>query len=731
MRFSATHKLTTYLMVVASLASLWLSPEVAQATKLVSAVAVLLSWFVEPPRVAVQRFTAFWNVATLVFFVYLVIGLFHDAPVITTGVRFLLFVLINKLFNRISSKDYRQIYVISFLVLVAATTLNTDISYALCFSIYVIAATWALTLFHLRREIEENYLLRHADGVQSEKVEVERILNSRRIVGPKFLGGTALVSLGVLLSAAVVFVVFPRVGFGLFLGHRRSGVVMVGFREKVQLGHHGVIRDNPQVVMRVWMPREETQRALYWRGTVYDTYRDGEWSLADDVQGLTEATRQLDGLDIVDWRAPGRPQRGFNARFIRQRLLRHKIQREPMESNVLFAADRPVALEVERNAIGRPVFMPRRGPFNEIRGKRMSRAGVQYTAYSLPYRPSAAVLRRAQQIRDPNFRAYLQFPQTLPPRVKALALRITKDKATLYDKVVAVEQYLKANYRYTLQLTHDKQLEPVDEFLFSTRQGHCEYFASAMALLVRAAGVHTRQVNGFVGGEWNQVGKFLAVKHSDAHAWVEVYFHGVGWVRFDPTPSGLPPRAYQGLAGWLRQVTDAARMRWFYYVVEYDLGKQIQIFREASRIFSRPKDPGGLTGGMRPVLGLLALALLGLMLYVLWRRHGHRLRLGVGKGSARTRASGVSLLYSRLLKVLARGGLAKAPGLTPREFASQLSGSSHGVAALVERFTTLYYDVRYGARELSSERSREFNELLQQIRAQLKAGVQGPAGKAS
>jgi len=151
MRFSATHKLTTYLMVCAAVASLWLSPDVALFTKLFSAVAIAVSWLAEPGRFQLQRLTPVWNIATLGFFVYLVIGLFHDSPVITTGVHFLLFVLINKLFNRISSKDYRQIYVISFLVLVAATTLNTDITYALCFAFYVIFATWALTLFHLRR----------------------------------------------------------------------------------------------------------------------------------------------------------------------------------------------------------------------------------------------------------------------------------------------------------------------------------------------------------------------------------------------------------------------------------------------------------------------------------------------------------------------------------------------------------------------------------------------------
>ena len=725
MRFSATHKLTTYLMVCAAVASLWLSPEVSLATKVVSALAIALSWLAEPTRFPVQRLTALWNIATLLFFVYLVIGLFHDSPVITTGVHFLLFVLVNKLFNRISSKDYRQIYVISFLVLVAATTLNTDVTYAVCFAFYVIFATWALTLFHLRREIEENYLLRHADGLQSEKVEVERILNSRRIVGRHFLAGTSLVSVGVLVMATVIFVFFPRVGFGLFLGHRRGGVVMVGFREKVELGHHGVIRDNPMVVMRVKLPPKKARTALYWRGTAYDTYENGVWSQAPDMKGFTKAAPRRGGLFMINPHAPGLDAE-LTPKLVRQRLLRHVIQREPiLDSTVIFAADRPVALELKRNMVGRTRFTPRIGAFEVIRGKsKWMKAGLVYTAYSLPYRPEAARLAAAMPSTLERYRPYLQFPASLPPRVKQLAQKITRDQSTIHGKVLAVQRYLKDNYKYTLKLTHNPRLEPVDEFLFVNRSGHCEYFASAMALLLRAVGIHTRQVNGFVGGEWNKVGNFLAVKHGDAHAWVEVYFRNVGWVRFDPTPSGAPRPVYQGIAGWVRESMDALRWRWLYYVVEYDLNKQIQLFRKATRGFSRSGSPTDLFVTLRPVLLGAGAVVLAVLLVLLWRRL--RLRLGrAGGGGRGVTLALVSELYARMLELVSRAGYQKPAGTTPMEFARELSRGDFAGSEMVQRFTGIYYDVRFGQRELSRERTRELGQLLETLKQIVRKRAKG------
>src|SRR5262249_38312627 len=122
--------------------------------------------------------------------------------------------------------------------------------------------------------------------------------------------------------------------------------------------------------------------------------------------------------------------------------------------------------------------------------------------------------------------------------------------------------------------------QPVSTFLFETKSGHCEYFASAMALLLRASGIPTRMVNGFLMGEYNPVGDDYIVRQSDAHSWVEVYLPGSGWVEFDPTPPD-PNRKDPGLATQFSHYVDAMDLFWNSYVLTYDTGSQFQLFRNA------------------------------------------------------------------------------------------------------------------------------------------------------
>ncbi len=727
MRFSLVHKLASYLMVLAAVASLWFSPEVSVTAKLLSLAAIIISWFVNPGRLSMERWTSFWNMATLAFFAYLIIDVLHEAPVINAGIHFLLFVLVNKLFNRITSKDYRQAYVVSFLVLVAATTINTDISYAVCFALYVIFTVWALTLFHLRREMEENYLLRHGAGGQSEKVEVERILNSRRIVGVPFLVSTSMVALGVLISSVLVFVAFPRVGFGLFLGVRRGGVTMVGFEDRVELGQHGTIRDNPQVVMRITFPKGRPSKALYWRGSVYDHYEDGVWSQGKDVAGKSRPLRRDDGMYRVTAWAPGQDRtKKYDSAYIKENLLEQRIYLEPLDSTIIFAADRPMALDVGRTAVGyRRYFRPASALGGEIRALNRGQSGVIYSAWSLPPALSDAHLAKARPEQDPKLDWYLQTPPNMPARVKNLALRITRGKVTVHEKVKAVQDYLRKTYPYTTTLTHKRDTEPVDEFLFETRTGHCEYYASAMALLLRYVGVHTRQINGFVAGVWNGYGNYLAVRHGDAHAWVEVLYSNTGWVTVDPTPpGGASPASSGGIAGRMRHMVDALRLRWFRYVVEYDLSKQLSLIKKVSQAF---RQKGNATEDFlvryknlwKTLTALAVLVLAGLG----WRTYGQRLLEFMGRRRVLgQRAHAAVTLYGRLLALMDRAGHSKPPGITPMEFASELAAANQPGADLVLRFTLVYYGVRFGQDELTPERSQELDQLLVAIKEQLRQG---------
>jgi hypothetical protein len=143
-----------------------------------------------------------------------------------------------------------------------------------------------------------------------------------------------------------------------------------------------------------------------------------------------------------------------------------------------------------------------------------------------------------------------------------------------------VETYLKRNYNYTLLLNWNPGREPLSTFLFSAKAGHCEYFASSMAVLLRAAGIPTRIVNGFLMGEYNPVGDAYVVRQSDAHSWVEAYLPGSGWTEFDPTP-GDANQPDGSLVSQLGHYADAVGLFWKAYVLTYDTESQMQLFRSA------------------------------------------------------------------------------------------------------------------------------------------------------
>ena len=128
---------------------------------------------------------------------------------------------------------------------------------------------------------------------------------------------------------------------------------------------------------------------------------------------------------------------------------------------------------------------------------------------------------------------YLQLPR-LDPRMAPLAEQITAAADNNYDKAVALERYLRTHFGYTLQLGRSAHRDPLAYFLFERKQGHCEYFASSMAVMLRTLGIPSRVVNGFRTGEFNDLTSQYLVRASNAHSWVEAYFPGHGWIRFDP-----------------------------------------------------------------------------------------------------------------------------------------------------------------------------------------------------
>jgi len=317
---------------------------------------------------------------------------------------------------------------------------------------------------------------------------------------------------------------------------------------------------------------------------------------------------------------------------------------------------------------------------------------------------------------------YRQLPANLDARIATLSERVTLRAGARngYDKARAIEAYLRENYGYTLDLKAGGP-EPLSDFLFNIKEGHCEYFATAMAVMLRTQGIAARVVNGFLPGEYNSAAGAFTVRQSDAHSWVEVYFPRTSsWVTFDPTPpAGRTARERTGLAGYLSKYSEAFELMWFQYVIGYDkqeqrslvtsLRKGLVDFQDSiSRIY-RARSASSFVG--KPLLiGLASLTFLVIVVLLTRRVRNLGWRRGLKIWSSASDAEHAPVdFYERLLTILARRGLTRAAHQTPLEFAV-LAGADE--AALI---TSAYNRVRFGNQSLTALENRTLEEALNRL----------------
>ena len=160
-----------------------------------------------------------------------------------------------------------------------------------------------------------------------------------------------------------------------------------------------------------------------------------------------------------------------------------------------------------------------------------------------------------------------------------MARTLTASAANNYDRAVIIQSYLRNNFQYTLDPPAIEPADPLGSFLFRSKSGYCEYFAAAMAVMLRTLNIPSRLVNGFQTGSYNRIGKDFVVRARDAHSWVEVYFTGYGWIPFDPTPADPHP----ALPGEWDDYIDTAALFWNEWIINYDFSHQVQLAREVEQ----------------------------------------------------------------------------------------------------------------------------------------------------
>lgn len=694
MRFRTVHKVATYLMVCASLGALSFGGNLSTPVLVIVLLATVISMFLPERREASVLWQTAWTVSTFVALGLCIVEFLLRSELVLSTVNFLLFLLINKLYNRRTGRDYLQLYVVTFMMVVAGSVLNIGLSFALWFVLYIVATTWSLILFHLRREMEENYLIKHSTDSLSERVAVDRILNSRRIVGGQFLLGTSAVSVTVFVLAVSTFLFFPRVGSQMAMGRGGRANFLTGFSDQLSLGSHGRLRDNPQIVMRVYLdnrPASLRINTLRWRGTSFDRYASGRWFRTESAPVPPHARRR----NVLEIYGGGRVGPRAHAHRL-SRALRQDVYLEPIGTDILFAASQPVGLDTKRyRGAKHPRF--RVGPGGELRGD-LGAGGGHYVVYSDLVRPTRAALAASRDDNTaPSMRVHYVRPHEPPPTgISLLARMVTAGKRHRIDKVEAILAHLGKGFRYSRRLRAVRGRDPVEHFLLERKRGHCEYFASAMVLMLRAVSVPARVVTGFLGGAWNRYGDYVTVRQGDAHAWVEVWFGSLGWVTYDPTPpAGRHPLAATSFLERMKLFFDSLRMRWHRWVIDYDVNRQVGLLQDVKGRLTRLRQRAKRSFSASPTWGYVGLGVaVGLLLLfaVLRRRKTQTQKRDEPAGRPSRR---LARPMARLLKGLAKHGHRRGPGQTIAELAVRVDDATPDLEPTTSRVTRQYYELRY------------------------------------
>ncbi|MFW5879142.1 MAG: DUF4129 domain-containing transglutaminase family protein, partial [Myxococcota bacterium] len=304
------------------------------------------------------------------------------------------------------------------------------------------------------------------------------------------------------------------------------------------------------------------------------------------------------------------------------------------------------------------------------------------------------------------------------PAVVALAARLGEEAGR--DPVVLAERlesWLSSNFSYSSELPRDPSL---DYFLLERQAGHCEYFATAMVVLLRLQGVPARVAVGFQGGRWNPSGGYYTVRQGDAHAWVEVYREGVGWLRYEPTPAAGIGRggAPVSLGERLSDLWDSVQSAWARHVLAFNRAAQMDLVRrvreavdDLGRAFDRSRPSGSRL--VKSVAWALGGALLvGLCLLALSRRRSSKAgRAGLGEDERRAR-----LVYRTFLRALARVGIERRPHETSRDVLERvrsLPGASSEALRRASSIVDRYDASRFGGRPMPKD---EAGMLLREAR---------------
>lgn len=670
------------------------------------------------------------QIVSLAFTIVIVPYLFTDLILGLTAV--VIFIQIHLFLHKKGVKEYRYLFLMAFFLLVDAVAQSPDSAFGLVVPIFVISAVWAFASVQIYAEAEANKNGNIADLLPAEHrrgflpPEVAQWVSGQRRDHMSVAPVLSAVSIGCVVATLLFFLFTPRLDAGIFgRNNTITNTSTTGLDDRVNLAAGGNIAADEAPVFLARFPEEPQGqqplqgRPLYWRVTSFNRLVGAEWD------------RVGDDFVFIDWRSRGGrieraegggPSAPPGKTVVQEIFLQdtHNAPGIPALANLIMLRTSPTArlrLDEREN--------------QTFRILESTSEGVTYRAESrIPDVPRArlAAAPGDYSLGFEGERLMDVFTDArISERAQALATSLTDGFDSPYEKAEAIEAYLRDinNFSYTTSLESLSSADPVDDFLFNTRRGHCELFASSMCMMLRSVDIPSRVASGYRDGDWSEQDGAYIVRRRHAHLWVEVYLNGIGWYAFDP--SGEAEIDNSAWAVFMRMLGRYSLMaRYVYYrdVIGYNSGLQLgNIVNFSIGLFRFDVD---LMRSSLPTMrffssGLPAfLILLCIVIAVIWgflmmyrsasikRRAGARLVFSEDQIRA-TRVYGQ--LKRRLLALGVNGHAVSA-----RELVDEVRHNPRIDAVTVMQIVRAYNEARFGGRPMGRDTYRELVGALKSIK---------------
>ncbi|MEM4260897.1 MAG: DUF3488 and transglutaminase-like domain-containing protein [Candidatus Woesearchaeota archaeon] len=472
-----------------------------------------------------------------------------------------------------------------------------------------------------------------------------------------------LITLLTFTLTTILFISIPRVAGGIWGKGHKKGIKTAGFSERVDFGSFGTVKLDPTIVMRIELSGKE-RRDFYWRGMTLDYFNGVMW---ENTESGRRMIYKREGMFTI------KP-------YKKEDVTVQKIYLEPIDTEILFGL--PVIQAVETNS-------------------RIISIDETNTIY-IPMKKNKQFFYIVYSIDEPIYsglkeKKYLQLPEGID-KIAEFAKNITRGKNKISEKVKTIENHLKSKYTYSLNVPEPlRGMNPIEDFLFRTKKGYCEHYATAMVLMLRSIGVPSRIVTGFYGGEINTYGGYLIVRQSNAHSWVEALIDNK-WMRFDPTPAVSIEKP-----SIIMLYLDMLKMQWNRYVVSFSSSDQRNIFNLLTFPFRIPEMPDFRLKKIKDILSFVLIALIISTIALL-----------IHKSSKKKHYTYPTIQYIKAIRILKKKGIRITDKMTSTDIRRFIT--KNGLKEKVEELITMYEEHRFGKRILTSEEKKRYKILLKQIK---------------